>query len=381
MADEERSSKKRHGLIRILISLAFLGILTFISFTLISGRGFNFDRLTGFIFPAEQREAADELFFNIGRSRVFADLNGAIAAAGSLGVQVLDYAGSETLRESVPMNSPTIRFQNERAIAFDIGGTEARVFNRNEIIASITKNGSIVSASINHDGWFTVDLQPGGGYKGNTYVYNNDGRGVYRVFMSTGYILSSVLSYDSNSLAILNLTDYGSRVTFYHGFDKEEDDGHFELPGVLIIEIMFLESGDLLAVTTESLMLIDPHSLSGWEVYSFSGLRIGGYAVSNDYIALNLLDFGIGHRGKLIVIDLFGNLFGEVITTRELISMSFVSGYLTVMLSDGLIRLDRSLTPLPSYQNSPSAAGVSKILALDDGATLVAGDRFAIIVR
>lgn len=381
MPDEQRPSRNKFRIIRIIITLAFLALLTYIAFVFISGRGLNFDWFTDIIFPPEQVQPVDELHFNIGRGRVFADLNGAIAAAGSLGIQVLDYGGNELLRDSFAMNTPGISSQNEHAIAFDIGGTEARVFNTSDVIASITKEGPIVSASINENGWFTISAQEGERFRGRATVYNSSGSRVYRVSLSTGYILSSVLSSDNETLAILNLTDYGSRITFYHGLNEEEPDGTFELPDVLIIDIQFLASGDLLAVTTESFILIDPHEISGWEMYTFSGMRLGGYSINDDFIALHLLDFGIGHRGKLILIDHFGNLYGELITDRELISMSLLDDNLYVMLGDGLVILDRNFRVRSLPDESPSAAGVSRIIALNNEMALIAGDRFAIIVR
>ena len=379
--DDSQTNQKTQTIIRIIITLAFLAILIFITITLISGRGLNFDWITNLFSSNEPIEPVEELFFNIGRNRAFADIENAVAAVGSLGIQVINYGGVETLRESLPMSTPVINSQGNYAIAFDIGGTEARVFNSNGIVASVSTNGPIVSASINRNRWFTIDSQEGEGFRGTTSVYNNDGNLVYRVSLSSGYILSSALSFDNSRLAILNLTDFGSRVTFYNDLSKEYDDGFFDFPNGLIFDIRFLENGDLLAVSTQSLILIDPYDAWGWEIFSFSGMRLGGYAIGEDYIALHLLDFGIGHRGKLIIIDLFGNLFGEIATERELISMSLGRDSLSVMFSDGPVLLDRSLNVIPTVYDITSASGVSQILTLSNDTTLVAGDRFALVLK
>ena len=381
MTDEARSSTKRFRIISIVLTLSFLAILIFITITLLSGEGFNFDWLINIFTETQETELADEMFFNIGRARVFADLGNSIAAAGTLGIQVLDYAGSETLREPTTFGTPAINAQNGRAIAFDIGGMEARVFDKDSVLASVTKSGPIVSASINYNGWFTIDAQEGGGYRGITSVYDNNGNVVFRVSLSSGYILSSVLSDDNNTLAILNLTDYGSRVTVYHGLDKEKSDGEYNVLDSLILDIEFLDSGDLLAITAESIMLIDPINILGWEIFNLDAMRIGGYSISENFIALHLLDFGIGHRGKLIMLDTFGNLYGEVEIDRELISMSLMDDKLAVMLSDGLVLLDRSLNLLPLTDESPSASGVNQILSISNDSTMIAGDRFALIVK
>jgi hypothetical protein len=380
VSEEVQPKKRRFTIVRIVITLAFLALLSYIALALISGRGLDFGWLTDFLFSGDEREVVEELHFNIGRNRVFADLDNAVAAAGTLGVQVLDFSGVELFRDSVSMGNPAINSQNGYAIAFDIGGVEARIFNANGRIASIATEGQIISASINQNGWFTINSQIGEGFRGSTSVFNNNGVLVYRVSMASGYILSSAISPDNSSLAILNLTDYGSRVTFYHGLHREYEDGAFDLPDSLIFDIQFLPSGDLLAVTTQSLVLIDPHGVSGWEIFSFADLRMGGYIIGDEFIALYLLDFGIGHRGDLVLVDHFGNLFGELTVERELISMSFYNDNLSVMLSNGLFVLDRNLNIIALSDEAPSAAGVSRIIALDSGKTLVAGDRFAVLV-
>ena len=129
------------------------------------------------------------------------------------------------------------------------------------------------------------------------------------------------------------------------------------------------------------MVLIDPLNATGWEIFNFDGMSLGGYEIRDGYIVLHLLDFGIGHRGKLIILDTYGNLYGEIKIERELISMSLMEDKLFVMLSDGLIMFDKSLNLLPSPPDSPSAVGVSRILALSNNTTLIAGDRFAIVVK
>jgi hypothetical protein len=393
--DKPRKNKRKY--ISVTFSLAILVLIAYIVISFISGQGFGFGCITDMFTSTDPVEIGDEFFFNIGRRSVFADLDNAVAAVGTQGIQVHSYDGTEAHRTTLSMQNPAISAQNGRAIAFDIGGVEARIFNSYEMLSSISTSvpivhrtdsgeavsasGPIVSAYINQNGWFTITTQGSEGYRGLTDVYNSDGNLIFGVRISSGYILSAILSPDNKSLAVLNLTEDGSRITFYHGLNSGTPDGVYEIHNKLIIEIEYLSDGNLLAVTTDGIISINPISMTGWEFFSFSGSRLGGYEISDNFIALHLLDFGIGHRGRLLIIDLFGNLFGEIITERELVSMSFLSNFLTVMLSDGLSFYDRGLTPIPLLTQSPSAVGVSRVLALDDGIALVAGDRFAIVVR
>jgi len=198
MSGEEQPDKKkrrlpgkRRRLIRIAGSVISLALLTFIAITLITGRQSGLLRFFGFFSDRTSAEIAGEYHFDVGRGRVFAELNGALAAAGTMGIQVLDAAGGETLRDSFRMTSPAVCASEGRAVAFDINGPAARVFSKTEIIASIDIDGSIVSASINRNGWFAVCSQEGGTSRGAVTVYNDEGRDVYRVNLATGYVLSA----------------------------------------------------------------------------------------------------------------------------------------------------------------------------------------------
>jgi hypothetical protein len=188
------------------------------------------------------------------------------------------------------------------------------------------------------------------------------------------------LSPDNRSLAILSLTDYGSSITFYHGLNKEEADSAFDLPGGLILDIRYLPNGDVLAISTDSLLVVDRNG-EGREIYGFSGGHLGGYVLDGSFISLHLLDYGIGHRGKLVTIGGNGTLLGEIITDREIVSMSYGGGYLAAFRSDSIVFFDATLEEFPASGEHLSVAGASRVLALGDGAALAAGDNSAIVFR
>jgi hypothetical protein len=97
-----KPKKKKRRLIGLVFSLLSLAILTYIAITLISGRELGLSRLLNVFSARVPVEAVDEFYFDVGRNRVFADLGGSIVAAGTLGIQVFNEGGGETLRDSVP---------------------------------------------------------------------------------------------------------------------------------------------------------------------------------------------------------------------------------------------------------------------------------------
>jgi len=380
MTGEEKPKRKKRRALGIAFSLVSFSVLTYIAIALIFGRSPDFSWFTGLFSPRAPVVIADEYHFDVGRDRVFADLGGPITAAGTLGIQVLDPGGSESLRDTFRMSVPAISATEGRAIAYDIGGTAVRVFNASGIIASFDASGDVVSASINKNGWFCVSTQEGGGYRGVVTVYNDSGNPVFRAFLSSGYVLSAVLSPDNRSLAILNLTDGGSRITFYHGLNKDIPDNTFDLHGELIIDILYLANGNMLAVSTNSLIIVDKDGASR-ELFEYFDKRLGGYGFDDGFISLNLLDYGVGYRGRLVTVDKDGNLLGEYPTDREIISMSCGRGLLAVLRNDGLMVFDYGLESVPLSGDDAPIAGAGRVLVLDSGVILAAGDHSAIVYR
>lgn len=379
MTDDERPKKKWRRLIRIAGSLISLVVLSYFAISLISGKGLGLSWLSDRFSKRDSVEMADEYYFDVGRDRVFANLGDSLAAVGSLGIQVIDAGGGETLRDPFRMSNPAVTALNGRAIAFDIGGTAVRVFNKSDIVASVETNSAVISSSINRNGWFSVCAQESGGFKGSVTVYNNTGSEVYKIKMASGYILSAELSPDNKSIAVLDMTEGGSRITFYN-LSSETAENSFSLPDGLIIDIRYLSGGDLLAVSTESLIIIDKHG-AGKQLYVFSGKQLNGYVIYSDFIALHLLDYGVGYQGRVVTLSESGNLLGELITDREIISMSAGGGYLTILRSDGLRSYNSRLEEFPLTGKSGSTIGATSVLALDNGAVIVAGDHSAVMFR
>jgi hypothetical protein len=199
------------------------------------------------------------------------------------------------------------------------------------------------------------------------------------VNLTSGYVLSAALSPDNKSLAILNLTDSGSRISFYN-LNSENLDRAIDLPGGLILDIRHLSNGEILAVSTDSLLIAGKNG-DFRELYGFGGRRLGGYLIDGDVKVLYLFDFSVGNRGRLITLGEDGKLLGELEIEKEIISMSLSGGSLALLRSDGLSVCNTALEELLTPEGSASAAGATEILALDGDRILAGGDHSATIIR
>ncbi|MCL2390981.1 MAG: DUF5711 family protein [Oscillospiraceae bacterium] len=379
MFGKKKPKKKWHRIVGIAFSLVSLIILTYVSISLIAGRQVNFNWFTSIFVPTAPIEIADELPFYVGRNRTFANLGDGIAAAGTLGIQVLDHNGNETLRDAFRMFRPAVSANNGRAIAFDIGGTAARVFDSGQLISSIEASGPIVSASVNQRGWVAVSTQEDNALRGVITVYNDRGIGMYRVNLGSGYALSAALSNDNRTLAVLNLIDTGSRVALFHGLRGQEPDSEFILPGSLVLDIRFLSNNNLLAISTDSLIIIDDDG-NGSALFEFFEKRLSGFIIQDGVIILNLMDYGVGHVGRVVKLDERGRIQGELTTNREIISMSYKNGSLFVLRNDGITIYDSEFNELHFYGENP-LSGLTRVLALDAGVAVATGEHLALAVR
>jgi len=377
MSGEGRpKSKKRRLLILGILPVALI-VLALIAVGVIPGRSW----FTGLFSPRAPEFTVGEFSFDVGRDRAFAHANGSTAAVGSLGVQVFDSDGRETLRDSFRTSKPVIIEAGGRFLAFDIDGSDVRVFNASQVLSSIETESAVVSASINQNGWFCVVTRESGSAKGSVTVYSGTGTGAYEVNMVSGYVVSAQLSPDSKNLAILNLIKTGSRITFYHGIDTTKDDAdyQFDLPDALIIDIKYISNTNLLAISTDSLFIVDQYGNSK-TLFTFSDKRLGGYTLNDEFIALHLYDYGVGYSGRLVTLRYDGTILGETELDREIISMSSRGNLLTILRNDGLTFLNETLEELTISGDNISAAAANRVLALSEDAALVTSDHSAIII-
>jgi len=383
MSQGDAPKRKTHIFIKLAIVIICVAVPAFVVLSLSVG-GFDFLRVLSFLPQRVPEITVSEFSFDVGKDRDFAFMEGHVAAVGSLGLQVFDSAGRETLRSQFRMNSPAILNNGTRSIAFDIGGTSVRVFDYAQILASIETDDLIVSASINPNGWFCVVTQERISGRSMITVYNSSGLDVYVVGMATGFALLAELSHDNSDLAILNLTSAGSRITLYQKiFDdefKDEPDIVFDIKSGLIIYISYLPSGDILAISTNLLFLVDA-SGTGTVLYHFEGRQFGDFTYSDDFISLHLYDFALGHQGILVTLLLDGTVVKEKFVDRDIISMSSADETLMILKSDGVMFYNKELHEFPASIENPFASAAGQVIAVSEDAVLAASDNLAVVIR
>jgi len=381
MGDADIIKKKKRRIIGLVLLLIFTAIIIFIVVSLIAGYSTGSFWFSGLFSQRVPEITVDGFNFDVGRYRVFADIGGAVAAAGTLGLQVLDANGSEKLREPFRLAQPAIASTGDNCIVYDLGGTAVRVFSSSQVISSIETDSAIVSASINKNGWFCITTQGSEGLKGAVTVHDKAGDMVYKVTLFTGFALSAHLSPDNTTLAILTLPETGSRIMLYQGIDEDKDPDHqFDFFDRLIIDIFFMPNGDILALSTDALILVE-NSGDREILYTFPDNRLGGYVIQDNFIALHLYDFGVGFQGRLVTLRSDGSIPGELVTNREIISLSAFGKTLVALKNDGITFYREDLSVLFSPADNTYSAGAGRVLAVREDTAVATSDNSAVVIK
>jgi hypothetical protein len=148
----------------------------------------------------------------------------------------------------------------------------------------------------------------------------------------------------------------------------------------LIIDIAYLPNNDVLAISMDSLFLVESDG-RGKMLYSFADKHLSGYTYDGDFIALHLNDYGVGNQGRLITYHTDGTNLGEISFNREILSMSAAGGTLVVLKSDGVLFLNGELEELPISAGSFSAAGANKVIAVSEDVAIATSENSAVVVR
>ena len=364
--DMSKNGKKRGELQPVLLILVLVLAAVLVILSLDGKTG---QKLINRVRNAGPREVATDCFyFSLGKNAAFADMSGGLACASSSGLQVFDMTGAQSISELFMMESPAIASANGHGVAYDIGGKELRLFDASHVILRLTTENPIISAEISPDGKMAV-CTGDSGYKGRVTVYSETGDELFRWYSGEGYVLSAALPSSGNELAVLTVTERGSRLVRLHT-DDEEYLVSTELPGELLIDAAFTKKNAIAAIGETAYYVIKENE--GPVKTDFGGRYLKAYALGEEFSAAVLLDYRSGFAGQLTVYNDKGaeETSCEV---RDLVSLSSAGRYAAVLTNDSLTVYDSTLYRVGSYRVS----GFSDVIMRTDGTVAAAAENYA----
>ena len=368
MSNDNEKEKKERGELKPALLIILLVIVAALVVVSLDGR--LGARLINRIRNAGPREIETESFYySAGKNAVFADMSGGLAIASGSGLQVFDKSGSQTISETFMMNSPAVSTTDGHGVAYDIGGKELRLFDDTHVILPLTTDYPIISAEIGADGRLAVCTEDSG-YKGRVTVYSSAGAEQYRWFSGEGYVLSAALPKSGNEMAVLTVTDAGSRIVFLRTDDAEYAES-VELPGELVIDAAFTKKNTITAVSETALYRIK----EGAEPVKtdFGGRYLSAYTIGENLTAAVLLDYRSGNTGQLTVFDDKGAV-SDSCGVSGVIDFSGAGRYAAVLTDFGLSVYDDTLERIGDYRG---VSGFTDVIMRSDGTVAAASENYA----
>ena len=172
---------------------------------------------------------AESFPFDGDSDSIFASVGGDLLVCSPNSLQLYSGSGQLYVNETISMENPAVDTAGETALIYDVGGEELLIYASREEAFSLTQETgqSILSASLNRNGWLAVVSQQSG-FKGAVTIYDSDyATPLIQISRSDRFIMDAVVSPDNRSVAVLTmgLTDgsFESRVECYALARMEED--------------------------------------------------------------------------------------------------------------------------------------------------------------
>lgn len=360
----KKMKKRRFRLLKATVSVLILAAISIIAAILITNNGkLTADGLMRLFSGTGKKDEAAEFSFSAGFKSVFAEIDGGLAVCSGSGVQVYDIGADRKFTETFNMANPAVCSNGKISAVYDLGGKLLKVFDLYGVKKSISTEQKIISASLNQNGWLVMCTQETGAFKGRVTVYNGNLDETFYWNSAKGHVLSAALASDNKSLAVLTLTDEGSRIVFF-SLDSTDEKGSCTLPGELILEIKYLSDGRILALCRDALRIVKQDG-SADTISDYSEKHLAGYSLDgNGFILLALKNYMVGDQGLIMTVDLKGKILGSVETGKKILSASAKGDSIAILYSDCFVIYDRHLLEHARFDDT---AGAEKTIMRPDG--------------
>ncbi len=319
---------------------------------------------------------AESFSFDGDSDSIFASVGGDLLVCSPNSLQLYSGSGQLYVNETISMENPAVDTAGETALIYDVGGEELLIYASREEAFSLTQETgqSILSASLNRNGWLAVVSQQSG-FKGAVTIYDSDyATPLIQISRSDRFVMDAVVSPDNRSVAVLTmgLTDgsFESRVECYALARTEEDtepDWSCPVGGDAILALRWNDSG-IWALGDTGLVIVSPDgTLSG--AYDYGGRYLKAFSLDGEGTAALLLGkYRAGSTAELVLVGADGAAQAALDVNEQILSLSAAGRYVGVLTAD---RLDVYNQSLESYSTLDGTQGAQSVLLRDDGSAML----------
>ena len=373
---EEAKPKKGKGLRQFLTFLLVLAAVLAVVLVAAWRDGTGFDALRRYFNYGKAEEVSGTAAYHYDASvrNRFAQLEDRLVVLSDTRLTVLSPGGEEVWSTTVSMASPALSAGGGRVAAYDVGGTELYVLDREGELLHLTaaEEEPFIAATLNDSGWLAVTEQKKG-LKGSVCVYNDSMEQVFEFQARERFVTDAYVTDDNTHLAAVTLGQessvFVSNVVMYDLTKPGEAEvaANYSVTDGLVAVIG--QQGDRLVTVSDTCLTYAGTDGKIGASYTYSGLYLRGYALGGDGFAALLLNrYESGSVGRLVTVGPDGTELASLDVNREVLDISAAGRYLAVLYTDSLVIYNQDLQVYASLNGTDFATGV---LLRPDGSALL----------
>ena len=376
MADKTREQSNsrlrralRSFLIFFLVLVIVLGVVVVAAYR--DGTGFDVLRRY-FNYGSKETIGGESIYdYDASPSNRFAVVGDHLAVLSAASIRVLDSTGGEVWSAPVKMDHPALVSGGERAVGYDVGGTELHLVDSEGEVLTLTANEDepLISARLNDKGWLAVTAERRN-YKGWVTVYDGEGELVFKFESSRRYVTDAYVTDDCKFLAAVTLGQedgvFVSNVVLYD-LTKEDPVANYDVSDGLVVSIG--QQGDRLVTVSDTGLTFAGTDGTIDASYAFGEGYLREYDLGGeDFAVVQLNRYQSGSVGKVISVAADGTELGSLDVNREILDLSASDRYLAVLYMDSLVIYNRELQVYATLNGTDYAKAV---LMRPDGSALL----------
>lgn len=310
--------------------------------------------------------------YDASSSNRFAVLGDRLVVLSNTSLSLLAADGSTVWSTPVKMSAPALAEGGNRVAAYDVGGRELYVLDKNGEQYSLTadKEEPYISATLNQSGMLAVTAEKKS-YKGAVSVYDAGGTLAFTFNSSERFVTDACVTDDGKRLAVVTLgqTDgtFISDLVFYD-LTKTDPLANCPISGGLSLAVGQLE--ERLAVVCDNSLAFISQSGKLEAAYDYAGGYLREYDLHGDGFAVLLLNrYKSGSAGRLVTVNSEGKETASLDVQDEILSITAQGKYIAVLYADRLVIYN---TQLEEYASLSGTDYAREALIRSDGSAVVA---------
>ena len=328
-----------------------------------------------FIYARAHKDAngcAQLYSYDSDRSSCFATLEGSLLRSSLSQVSVMGEDGNMRYNESVKFHCAAIDSNGERAVAYDIGGTDLYVLDSKGLVHHITCDSEIQSAQLGADNKLAVIVNKSG-YKAAVYVYDDAGQLAFEFDSADKFIMTAAVSTDGKHVAVVTMGQKDGEFTSYvviYRLTRKEPDATCELPGEAVYEVRTIDNAFCVVAEKAIYFVGNNGAISASYPFEETYLRLCSLQ-GEGYTAMLLGRYKSGAQGSIVTADEHGKVIGEAEVDGEVLDLSACGNYVAALYSDHLTIYNKHMKACATLDNVSAAR---EILMRADGSAVLAGN-------